>query len=246
MREGRLRHMGRQIVCDDVNPSAVRLTPIRAPVWRYISRCQCLSLLPPEASLRVYAEAAFEVLRPIARNLTEIERALLVGASCRFLAGTFARTLQPGEASASDLCHRCLRAIRLSFASPDISLEQIAKVVGASPTHVCRTVSGATGRPFRFHIIQWRVAAGMLLLWEPLSVKEVAYALGYRGTPEFCRQFKNVVNVTPGAYRQTVRVYRSSGAHLAKQHRCSSAWRCLGIEEPAAWLERSARQLFRG
>lgn len=81
-----------------------------------------------------------------------------------------------------------------------------AAKLNLSLSYLNETVKAHTGFPVSYWIQQETMTeARRLLYYSQLSVKEVAYELGYDDPTYFSRLFKKVVDLTPGEYRKNHR-----------------------------------------
>ncbi|GAA0535795.1 helix-turn-helix domain-containing protein [Chitinophaga japonensis] len=81
-----------------------------------------------------------------------------------------------------------------------------ARKMNRSLSYLNETVKASTGFPVSYWIQQETMQeARRLLYYTRLSVKEIAYQLGYDDPTYFSRLFKKVVGLTPGEYRDRYR-----------------------------------------
>jgi transcriptional regulator GlxA family with amidase domain len=98
---------------------------------------------------------------------------------------------------------RALLIIRARYVDPTLSLPIVSRQSGISPWQLSRLMTRCMGRGFMSHVHATRVrAAERLLLETPLSVKEIAAAVGYRSTTQLDRQFKRAGGGTPSTLRR--------------------------------------------
>ena len=84
----------------------------------------------------------------------------------------------------------------------DISLSSIAEQLHVSVNYLGVLFRNSTGIPFREYLNMIRLKYSCrLLLSSDLSVKEVAYASGYKTNEHFLRVSKHNLNMTPSEYR---------------------------------------------
>jgi len=84
--------------------------------------------------------------------------------------------------------------------APDIAA--LARRHGYSPDHLTRVFSDVLGQTPRDYVIEQRIGRARRLLDEsPMTVAQIADALGYSSSAHLCRQFKQRVGQTPNAYR---------------------------------------------
>lgn len=88
----------------------------------------------------------------------------------------------------------------------DLSLPRLAMVTNLSVWHICRLFRDELGiSPARYvKLLRLRCAAD-LLVNTPLSVKEVAAAVGINDVSHFVRDFRNVTGEYPVEYRRRFR-----------------------------------------
>lgn len=85
----------------------------------------------------------------------------------------------------------------------DISLSELAEQLHVSVNYLGVLFRNSTGVPFREYLNMLRLKYSCrLLLSSDLSVKEVAYASGYKTNEHFIRVFKHNLNMTPSEYRR--------------------------------------------
>lgn len=86
----------------------------------------------------------------------------------------------------------------------ELSLQQLASYLGASPAHISRTFKKIKGMGLTRYINEQRVAAAKRQLLDGNTpVTELAFALGFGSLQHFGRVFKEITGVTPSDYRQT-------------------------------------------
>ena len=112
-----------------------------------------------------------------------------------------------GGASGTRLLHETLvvraEARLRERPSEQPSVEALAAEAAMSPDHFTRVFKSITGRSPQAAAIEARIdRARHLLAVTPMSVSEIAAALGYRDVYFFSRQFKRVVGMTPTAFRE--------------------------------------------
>lgn len=83
-----------------------------------------------------------------------------------------------------------------------LSLKSLADGVGLSPCYLSRILILHTGQHFREHLRAVRIARASDLLRDPrLSVKEVAWKVGYAQVSTFYRDFRARYGRTPVQFR---------------------------------------------
>ena len=97
---------------------------------------------------------------------------------------------------------QALEFLRARACDPSIGLHQTAAAVRLSTFHLSRSIKSATGIGFARHLRSIRITrAEVLLRTTNLTVKEVAFSVGYANTNALGRNFKAVFAVTPTIYR---------------------------------------------
>jgi AraC-like DNA-binding protein len=82
------------------------------------------------------------------------------------------------------------------------TLADLARTVGASPTHVVRAFTRRFGLPPHAYVVARRVDAARRLLLAGRSPAEVAATVGFHDQPHLTRQFRRHVGTTPGRFRR--------------------------------------------
>lgn len=87
-----------------------------------------------------------------------------------------------------------------------ISLDELAAAIDVSPYYLSRVFSQESGFTLSSYVTRRRMekAQAMLAAGER-SIKEIAYAVGYRDSHYFSRVFRSQFHVAPSAYRRQVR-----------------------------------------
>ena len=104
--------------------------------------------------------------------------------------------------------------------SSELSLDDIARRVASSRRQLQRAYSEIGQTTFRDHLTQVRMEkAAELLSGRGLTVREVAYRVGYRQPAQFAKAFRRHHGVSPSDFRAARRVSRfTPGAHAAVDH----------------------------
>ena len=111
---------------------------------------------------------------------------------------------RPRERSLSPRVAAALDAIGRRCAEPNFSLTVLARDVGVSNAHLCRILKLETGRGFRAHLHRNRTRrAKTLLTTTTLSMKEIAFDVGYRTTSALDHHFNRLCGSSPSSYRRT-------------------------------------------
>ena len=84
-----------------------------------------------------------------------------------------------------------------------ISLTDVAKHTGLSPSYLTKIVRDKTGETVNRWIVKRRMTAARILLLETeLPVEQIAIATGYRSNNHFFNQFRQYYKTTPKAWRK--------------------------------------------
>jgi AraC-like DNA-binding protein len=110
--------------------------------------------------------------------------------------------LQKASLSSPPLLQKVFHYIKCNYAC-QISLCDVAKVVGRSPSYLTDLVRKETGKTILNWIIEYRLTeAEFLLLNTNRPVRQIAEAVGYIDTGHFIRQFQRIYGQTPQVWRQ--------------------------------------------
>lgn len=114
-----------------------------------------------------------------------------------------AALLEPTDISV-DYEHLVMRLVQLMRTTDDpLTLEDLAEMAGLSPFHFARVFRAVAGvPPVEFQTTLRFERAKSLLLRSPASVTEICYEVGYGSLGTFSRRFKQMVGVTPAAFRE--------------------------------------------
>ncbi|MEN9223560.1 MAG: helix-turn-helix domain-containing protein [Thermostichus sp. BF3_bins_97] len=87
-----------------------------------------------------------------------------------------------------------------------ISLREVAQAVGYSAAYLTHLIQQETGHTVNQWIVEYRMAeARLLLLKTDYPIYRIAIAVGYQGSEQFIRQFRQAHQVTPKVWRDTHR-----------------------------------------
>jgi AraC-like DNA-binding protein len=107
---------------------------------------------------------------------------------------------------------RALSTIETRHRNPDLMLAEVARQANLSCWHLARILKRETGVGFVGHVRRARIKDAELLLSDSLlSVKEIAFLVGYRGPRQLDRDFKRVCGFTPVSFRRHVFRTRPTG-----------------------------------
>jgi AraC-like DNA-binding protein len=95
-----------------------------------------------------------------------------------------------------------LRVVHMRYVDPGLTMRQVALTINLCPSHAARMLIQQTGFGFPTHLHRRRILVARRLLVEaPLSIKELAAAVGYAHPSQFSRQFKLTSGETPLGFR---------------------------------------------
>ncbi len=84
-----------------------------------------------------------------------------------------------------------------------INVRQVAEAVNLSPSHFSRQFKRSTGHsPYEYIVLRRIDRAKYLLTSTALSVKEIAYQIGYNSEENFIHSFQKNVGISPGLFRK--------------------------------------------
>jgi len=88
-------------------------------------------------------------------------------------------------------------------------INELAREFKLSPSHLQHLFKAHTGAQLGRRLAEYRLQkAAFLLLQSDLSVKEVAFAVGYRHASSFVRAFERCYRQAPTEYRQEMLIER--------------------------------------
>ncbi|MFN0119070.1 MAG: helix-turn-helix transcriptional regulator, partial [Blastocatellia bacterium] len=97
---------------------------------------------------------------------------------------------------------RVIHQLRQQYYQPDLGLDQLARAVGASKSHVSRQFKSETGLTVIEYLHKVRVDAAKRLLLAGLKVATVAEYVGFSDAYYFSRIFTRLAGCPPSEYRQ--------------------------------------------
>ncbi len=119
------------------------------------------------------------------------------------LLGKFLKSAKPKIQTADARIEKVLKILSGNVAANN-KIEDLAKIACMSPDHFIRTFRKEVGyTPAQFVIEQKMMKARLMLASENLSIKDIAYGLGYDDVSYFTRIFHRHVGTTPRIYRNS-------------------------------------------
>ena len=153
--------------------------------------------------------AALEALTNIylSRGPDPASEALMVGHLYLFIAGLMkeASELEPRSAnSSSQYVLNAIKYIQFNF-SHDISIDDIAKSVGVSRSHLYRVFMSNVGQSPIDYLTSYRISEACYLLRNSqLSIAEIAVSVGFFDQFYFSRVFKKAKGMPPSKYLASI------------------------------------------
>ncbi|MCR5195060.1 MAG: response regulator [Pseudobutyrivibrio sp.] len=87
----------------------------------------------------------------------------------------------------------------------DISLQDVAGVLGYSEVYFCKLFKEKFGKSFIVYLNELRIEKAKKFLANPdINIKDIGFISGYRDPNYFARVFKRVTGMTPSDYRNGV------------------------------------------
>ena len=97
---------------------------------------------------------------------------------------------------------RALELIYYYYPKP-LTIDDAAKATGYGKSNFCKIFKTIVGESFHSVLNRQRVKSACALLTETdMTVASVAGEVGFSETKTFCRVFKSIIGLTPGAYRR--------------------------------------------
>ncbi len=89
------------------------------------------------------------------------------------------------------------------YQNPRLCAEEICRAFRISHSYLCRLMKQETGKPMMQHLIKIRIAEACRMLEKTqMSVKEIAYSVGFRDELHFMKTFKRQIGISPREYRR--------------------------------------------
>lgn len=116
---------------------------------------------------------------------------------------------EPKMPCEEELGETVLSYLNCHYHEPELTIADIAGYFGFSHSHFCRLVKQSTGKTAMELLIGTRVReACRLLEGSALSIKEIAYSVGFGDETHFIKTFKRHMSVTAREYRRQHRQTR--------------------------------------
>ena len=114
----------------------------------------------------------------------------------------YASGLDEGNAIGNSKLKKVLSFMRRSY-DTQISLEQMADIVGMSPKYFCYFFKEMTKKSPVSYLNAYRIErAARKLLTTDMQVTDIAYSCGFNDLSYFIKTFKKIKGITPNAFRK--------------------------------------------
>ncbi|WP_069999747.1 response regulator [Cellulosilyticum sp. I15G10I2] len=104
----------------------------------------------------------------------------------------------------SNQCIEKAKAYIKEHYKKDISLEEVSRKVDISLYYFSKLFKNVVGENFIDYLTRIRIEAAKALLYDEMSIKEVALEVGYRDSNYFSRLFKKCVGITPTEFKEGI------------------------------------------
>ncbi|MDO6590796.1 AraC family transcriptional regulator [Yoonia sp. 1_MG-2023] len=111
------------------------------------------------------------------------------------------------DAHKATLAARLEAAMRTDtlYLDPSLSLQKLARHVGALPNQVSQTLNQEIGASFFDYVARWRIEASKpLIMAGDASVLTIALAVGFNSRSAFYKAFKRETGMTPKGYQNAI------------------------------------------
>lgn len=111
---------------------------------------------------------------------------------------------QNNTASNTDIVESITKYIKLHYSRTTLTIEEICSDFNISHSYLCKLFKNQSDSTAKGTIIKVRLKeAQKLLLNTNLSVKQIAYSVGFSDDAYFMKTFKKEFNITPSEYRKS-------------------------------------------
>lgn len=161
-----------------------------------------ISLLPYGCAIENYPDTIFKMLKDEAKindkwfynKYCQLINCVLIDVIRKFGGST--------DMIESSPILKALHYLDLNFKNP-ITLEQISRYVGLSPTYFSSIFTQKMNTNFKTYLTSLRLDyAAKLLIISDFNATEICYASGFNDFSSFARAFKNYFSISPSEYRQ--------------------------------------------
>lgn len=167
-------------------------------------KCSALELLTMAYRVDIEFESQ-QATRDYDRHIALIGAQSVIEARqiCRMAISSVAQSVALRQKTrTSQVIRRAMEFIDKNY-SGSITLDDISKELNISPHYFSRLYKAETGQNFIDHLTRLRMdRAKALVLESELSMKEIAYSVGYSDPNYFSRLFKKATGETPTEYKE--------------------------------------------
>lgn len=149
-----------------------------------------------------------DILHQIAKMEAELRqdrlfgRLIVTNTLSELIIGIIRRSNVHTEKPVPQLIQQAVSLLLMNFRDESISLRAISERLNVSVNYLGFLFQSTMGISFREYLNMLRIKyACRLLLSSQMSVKEIAYASGYKTGEHFMRRFKQKLGMTPSEYR---------------------------------------------
>ena len=113
------------------------------------------------------------------------------------------KTSSTAGAKLSDLAVSGARYVQ-EHLTGDLSLRNVAHILGVSPEHLTRTFQRDFGISFHRYVLLLRIEEAKRLLWScpTMAITDIAFAVGFNSLSHFSQTFGRLTEQTPSAFRR--------------------------------------------
>ncbi len=182
------------------------LLPFKTVYLKLAARGELKSILSalPDCFQAVHSERITELLGEIVILSREKQRnELLIGAKILTLADILVKDAKRGNlggVASYELMHRAKKLIEKRFAEK-LSTSDIAREISLSESRFRYLFGKTYGISPRQYLTDVRISNAKLLMWEELSMSEIAERCGFGCQQYFCDVFKRETGLSPTGYK---------------------------------------------
>lgn len=170
----------------------IRMTSILAHLRRFMQTYQLQKI----SQMEIRYQEIFQTILHMPVLFRIVQEVLL------FIFDIIQQAQNQKENAHGDFIERGLRYIDEHFHRSDLSLEEVASYVQRSPSYFSHVLSTQREQTFRHYLMDVRIKqAKHLLSSTSLTVREIAFAVGYDDPNYFSRLFKECTGCSPRLWR---------------------------------------------
>jgi two-component system, response regulator YesN len=108
--------------------------------------------------------------------------------------------------------------VEREYGRAGLTLRALAKRFGISPYYLGKVFHRETGQSFHDLLLNVRMEKARQFLADPLlSIREIAYRVGYSDPSNFCRAFRLKFGITPRGYCHKTRLLSCEGEGRSRE-----------------------------